>query len=284
MAASWCLAILLLPQSDRIDAFYVGHSLESDIPDMVMALAGPRFRFAEQNIPGAPLRWQWEEATRRKAQFEPQYQGYYSDRINAETDVLVLIDSVPRGEEPSLLESIDYTARFVEFARKRNPSVRVFYYEPWHHLTSGTAKRYEHDKASPSRDLAWRPRLQADRPKWDRVVAEVNHRSPGRIPVRLIPAGSKLGELDDAIRAGKMPGLTKIDQVFSDEIHLSPLGKYFVACVHFKSIFGESPVGKPFDIKDRWARPYWDRADWAGNTWKKPAANTVRALQEIAAR
>lgn len=275
------LCLLLAVQTSNVNAVYIGHSLISDIPDMVMAISGPKFKFKEQFIPGAPLRWQWEEPTREPRQGD-NFRGVYDKLINSDTSVLVMVDSVPRGEPASMEESADYAGRFLKFARSKNPTVRVFYYEPWHHITSGTPQRYEHDKHSPSRDLKWRPRIDADRPKWNSVVAQVNRENPGQVPMRLIPAATGLGMLDDSISAGKVPGLTSIKQLFDDEIHLNPLGKYFVACLHYRSIFGGKVAGKPFDISGRWGSPYWDKADWAGKTWKKPAAETVQAIQAIA--
>lgn len=274
------LLFLAFPAAD-VNAFYIGHSLESDIPDMVMALAGSEFRFREQNIPGAPLRWQWEEATRTSS-FEPQFQAVYTRGITPATTDLVLIDSVPRGEPESLRESVEYTTRFVKFARNKSPAARVFYYEPWHHLTSGTPQRDKDDRSSPSRELRWRERLRADRPKWDSVVRSVNAAVPGGTPVRMIPAGSALGTLDDVISAGRVPGLTRIRQVFDDDIHLNPLGKYFVACLHYRALFGRASEGRAFEIRNRWGAAYWDTKDWAGKTWPRPAKETVRALQRIA--
>ncbi|MDX2065350.1 MAG: hypothetical protein SFX74_06365 [Fimbriimonadaceae bacterium] len=272
---------LLACVAPSVNAFYIGHSLESDIPDMVMALAGSSFQFKEQNIPGAPLGWQWQEAN-RKSTFEPQFQAVYTRGITSATTDLVLIDSVPRGEPESLRDSIEYTTRFVKFARERNPRVRVFYYEPWHHLTSGTPQRDKDDRASPSRELRWRERLRADRPKWDSVVKAINAALPGGTPVRIIPAGTALGQLDDAISAGRVPGLARIRQVFDDDIHLSPLGKYFVACLHYRALFGQPATGRPYEIRNRWGVPYWDTKDWAGKTWPKPSAATVGAIQRIA--
>jgi hypothetical protein len=280
MLVSLCFAAIL-SQPQEVNAFYIGHSLSSDIPDMVMAIAGSGFKFRHQDIPGAPLRWQWEEAT-RKSEFEPQFQGRYHTHLTKDFNALVMVDSVPRGEEPSLMESIDYAGRFLTFARTKNPQIRTFYYEPWHHTTSGTPKRSEYDKSSPSRELTWRPRITADRPKWDRVVAEVNKQHPGAVPMKLIPAATGLGQLSDAIAEGKVPGLKKIEDLFSDDIHLNPLGKYFVACIHYRALFGGKVSGRAWDVKGRWGGAYYDTKDWAGNIYPKPSAATAKAIQAVA--
>lgn len=278
------VAVADVQSPTEIKAVYIGHSLESDIPDMVSAIAGGRLSFKEQNIPGAPLRWQWEEAERRELQPEPTFQGIYDTIITADTDVLVLIDSVPRGNEESLLESIEYTGKFVDFARSKNPDIQVYYYEPWHHVTTGTPQNSEYDKGNPNRVLRWRPRLKADHELWQRVVRDVNSAHPGGKPVRLIPAGLALAALSEAIEKGEVPGLDEDRDLFDDDIHLQPIGKYFVSCVHYAVLFEDSPSGKPWDIKNRWGQPYYDVADWAGKTWPKPNQETARALQQVAAR
>jgi hypothetical protein len=276
------LLVLAQTGSAKVDAVYIGHSLQSDIPDMVMALSDGRFSFKEQFIPGAPLRWQWDEPTRPKTDVEPHYQGRYNVLINSGTEVLVMVESVPRGEAPSMEESLDYTSHFLAFARSKNPNIRVFYYEPWHHITSGTPEADRDDRNSPTRTLRWRPRLKADRPKWDRVVAEANRKAPGKVPLKLIPAASALGQLSDEIEAGRVPGLRSARDLFDDTIHLNPLGKYFVACLHYRAIFGGTVSGKPFEIRNRWGGAYWDEKDWQGKVWKKPAAATIRAMHRVA--
>lgn len=255
----------------------------SDIPDMVNALAGGTMRFRHQDIPGAPLRWQWDEAS-RKSEFEPQFQGRYHTHLTGECKVLVLVDSVPRGDDASLAESIDFAGRFVSFARRLNPAIRSFYYEPWHDLRSGTPQRGQYDTSSPSRSLTWRPRIKEDRAKWDKVVGEVNKRHPGQQPLRLVPVATGLGMAHDLITSGRLPGLKTIDDLFSDEIHLNPLGKYFSACIHYRAITGGRVTGKPIDLKNRWGGAYFDAKDWTGKFWPKPAPATVKALQELADR
>lgn len=262
-------------------SFWIGHSLMSDIPDMVSALAGGSMKFRHQDIPGAPLRWQWEEAT-RKSNFEPQFQGRYHTHLSKEFKVLVMVDSVPRGDEASINESIDFAGRFLTYARRQNPSVRAFYYEPWHDLKSGTPQRSQYDTSSPSREMTWRPRIKEDRTKWDRVVVEVNKKNPGQVPLKLVPVATGLGMVFDAIHAGRVPGLKSINDLFSDEIHLNPLGKYFSACIHYRAIFGGKVMDKPYDVKNRWGSAYFDAKDWTGRFWPKPSPATVKALQELA--
>lgn len=274
--------------TEVVRAFYIGHSLTSDIPGMTRALANSdgriRFSFRHQDIPGAPLRWQWEEKE-RKSEFEPQFGGRYHLHLpQGDFNVVVLTDSVPRGGPELEAETIDYLGRFVDFARQHQPDVRIFYYETWPHLTSGTPRRSEYDTASPSRHLQWRPRLDADKVMWERIVREVNRKHPGSRPVRIIPSGQVLASIYDAINAGKIPGWTKIDSLFSDEIHLNNYGKYIVALSHYTAITGRSPIGLGMDIKDVWGGDYWDRKWWDGNTYPRPKPETVRAVQEIVAR
>lgn len=275
------LSATLAQPSSGSPSFWIGHSLMSDIPDMVNALTGGGMRFRHQDIPGAPLRWQWEEAT-RKSEFEPQFQGRYHTNMTKEFKVLVMVDSVPRGDAASISESTDFAGRFLSFARRQNPSVRAFYYEPWHDLKSGTPQRGQYDTSSPSRGLTWRPRIKEDRAKWDKVVAEANKKNPGQVPLKLIPVATGLGMAYDAIQTGRLPGLKRIEDLFSDEIHLNPLGKYFSACIHYRALFGGKVSGKPYDIKNRWGRPYFDEKDWTGRFWAKPSPATVKALQELA--
>lgn len=277
-------ALLLLHTApEPLEAVYIGHSLASDVPDFVMALATPeRFTFKEQFIPGSPLRWHWEETTRTEKAGQDHFRGSYDKIITAQTDLLVIIDSVPRGEAPSLDESVDYTARFLKFARAKNPQIQLYWYTPWHHITSGTPQASEYDKASPNRQLKFRERLDADHKLWQQVVTRVNQANPGPKPVKLLAADLALARLADQAAAGKVPGLASINDLFGDDIHLTPLGRYFIGCVHYAVIFNQSPVGKPYDVKNRWGQPYYGTPDWTGKTWTKPDPKTAQALQTIA--
>ncbi len=271
-----------------IRAFFIGHSLMSDIPGMTRALAESdgrtRFNFRHQDIPGAPLRWQWDAQSRRD-EFEPQFGGRYHRHLpGGDYNVVVLTDSVPRGGPELEAETVDYLGRFVDFARRQRPEVRVYYYETWHQLTTGTPANDPNDARSPHRKLLWRARIDADAAMWERIVRRVNAAHPGATPVRIIPAGRVLGAVCDAIEAGKIPGWTKKEDLFADAIHTNLYGKYVVALVHTAVLTGRSPLTMPVDMKDVWGGPVWDRRHWDGRTYPKPRPETVKALREVVAR
>lgn len=275
----------------RIDAFYIGHSLCSDIPDMVAAFCAshereqghPKFRFKEQSILGSPLANQWGQrdlSPAKRTPMEPQFQGYWFDELpKGGWDVLVLIDSVPRGKS-MMADTRKYAGKLIDAAVEQSPGLRVFVYEPWHCIQSGTEKGCDYDKVETSK-LKWRERLHADAPMWDQLVADLQQAQP-LAKVALIPAGRALGELADAIQAGKVKGFQSIQECFGDDIHLAPYGKYFVACLHYAAFTGKSPEGLPIDIKDRWGRSFWDTPNWAKQQWSAPKPEAVATMQAIA--
>jgi hypothetical protein len=278
------LACLPAP-AEPIKAFYIGHSLASDIPDMVQSLArdsGTPFGFKEQNIPGAPLRWQWNEG--RTHSGEPQYQANFDKALPGGLfNVLVVTDSVPRGGKELEEESADYLARFHAYAVEQNPQCQVYYYETWHHTTSGTPQNSEYDTQSPRRTLPWRERLDADQAMWEGIVAAANKKNDGKgLPVRMIPAGRALALLHDAIQKGAVPGFKESRDLFDDEIHLNPYGKYLVACVHYAVIFRKSPEGLTGDLKNRWGGSYWNTPNWQKKSWAPPSKEAVAVMQRIA--
>ncbi|TVR50449.1 MAG: hypothetical protein EA425_09995 [Puniceicoccaceae bacterium] len=277
-----------LAVAEPIRAFFIGHSLMSDIPSMTRGLAmadgETEFSFRHQDIPGAPLRWQWQEKE-RESTFEPRFGGRYHLHLPQETYThLIVTDSVPRGGEQLEAETVDYLGRFLAFAREHNPEVRVYYYETWHHLTSGTPDNSEYDTASPRRHLRWRQRLDADRAMWEDIVRRVNEAHPGAHPVRIIPGGQVLAAVHDAIEAGDIPEWSSINNIFGDEIHTNHYGKFIVALCHYAVLTGRSPVGLSGEIRDVWGNSYWDRRTWDGNTYPALRPETVRAVQKIVAR
>jgi hypothetical protein len=271
--------------ADSHRVFYIGHSLMSEIPGMTKALVESdrrsRFSLRQQEIPGAPLRWQWEEKDRGST-FEPHYGGRYHIHLKqGDFDTLVLTDSVPRGGAAMEAETIEYLGKFADFAREFRPDIKIYYYATWHFLTSGTSDNSPYDKDVPNRNLKWRERIDADAKMWERIVKQVNDARPGSPPIQIISGGAVLAALSDAIDAGQFPAWKSIKALFFDDIHPNYYGKYAEALAHYAVITGKSPVGLPADIRDLWGRPVWNHKNWAGHVFPAMPAETVKKMQEV---
>lgn len=262
--------------TQNLKAFYIGHSLSDQIPDMVKSLADDhaetQFNWVYQSIPGAPLRWQWQRKDNNDYNSNPpHYYGFY-DQIGGlpkgDFDVLVLTESVPRHwTQWGIFETYAYADSFYVYAKTQNPNIKVYLYEDWHCILSGTPTGCAYDINS----NPWRQRLTDDLPMWESVVDTLNKRHKPTNPVCLIPAGQGLARLYDSIQLGRVPEISSIEDLFSDDIHLTDIGKYFVACVHFGTLYGKSPVGLTHQTK------VW----WGGN-FVAPSPILARKLQEIA--
>jgi hypothetical protein len=62
--------------------------------------------------------------------------------------------------------------------------------------------------------------------------------------VLIVPTASAMAEAKRAVEAGRVPGLSDFDDFYSDDLHLSPKGRWLVANVVTASLGRESPVGK----------------------------------------
>ncbi len=260
--------------SQSINSFYIGHSLSDQIPDMVKSLAvdhsDVEFDWVYQSIPGAPLRWQWDRKEENDYVANPPYYYPFYDQEGGlpagNFNTLVLTESVPRYGE-LINETYEYADSFFVYANEYNPNIKVYLYEDWHCVLSGTPTGCDYDVDS----NPWRQRLEDDLPMWESVVDTLNTLYSPENPVCLIPAAQGLAHVYDSIYAGVMPGLTDILDIFSDNIHLTDVGKYFVACVHFATLFETSPVGLTNQTQV-----------WWGGDFEAPSPELALKFQEIA--
>lgn len=266
------LFVQLHAQSPR--TFYIGHSLSDQIPDMVQSLSNDHnavdFSWVYQSIPGAPLRWQWDRKEEDDyTPIPPNYYGFYDQNHGlpaGDFDVLVLTEAVPRYSE-IIDETYAYADSFYQYASSFNRDIQVYLYEDWHCLLSGTPTGCHYDVNS----NPWRQRLDDDLSMWESVVDTLNARHTPDNPVCLIPAGQGLAALYDSIQLGLIPDILMMDDLFSDDIHLNDLGKYFIACIHFAVIHKTSPVGLTNQLQV-----------WWGGDFEAPSPELALKFQEIA--
>ncbi|KIN64471.1 hypothetical protein Z946_3362 [Sulfitobacter noctilucicola] len=245
----------------------VGHSLFGTTgPTMLeqALLAGTGdAQVAAQIINGAPLRYNWEESDAAE--------GVDARAVLPEggTTHLILTEAIPLENHTKWSETEVYAQAFANLAISANPSAKVYVQETWHSLKSGTGESVEHDEKA---GTPWRERLEQDLPVWETIVAQIAaaNRSD-KATVALIPAGQAMGRLHDEIAAGRITGLSGIDALFADDIHLNDTGHYFVAMVQYAVVTGLDPLGLPVDFKDRF-----------GKSFDTPDQDLSRELQRVA--
>ncbi len=239
--------------------FYIGHSLTDNIPEMVKSLSDNHgsvaLNWRYQSIPGSSLEYQWtrKDPPNSYTSTPPAFYGFFhpTEGLPAGNFTsLVLTESVPRNT--SSIYSIPYTYRYADsffnYANTLNPNLQVYIYEVWHCLNSGTPTGCAWDVNS----NPWRQRLTDDLPMWESVIDTLQVRYNPQVNVCLIPGGQGLARLYDSIQVGAIPGISNINQLFSDDIHLTDVGKYFIACIHFAMLHHTSPVGLTNQLYNVW--------------------------------
>lgn len=250
-----------MPSSIDSNLFFVGHSLVSPrLPAMMNSLInsqGGDGRADYQLINGAPLGYNWRN-------------GAGAEGMNARTalatgryDVLVITEGIPLDEQIRWWDSNGAALNYFNLATSSNPNAQVYMYETWHGMTFGSINNNVN---------AWRTQIQNDIAKWEGIVDHVNaNRADGTKPMLLIPAGQAMINLIDAIGEGRVPGLSSVTQIFSDDIHLNDVGMYFIAMVMYATIGGVNPSDLPATTQNAW-----------GGNFTAPSAQLADALQLVA--
>lgn len=225
----------LLAPVERSRILFIGHSLvNQDMPAMLRSVAaslGCEVTTDVQLRSGAILKHGWEG--------ELPVEGVRAREVLATGayDVLVMTEAVDLDDMLRWMEPAEYAGRYQQLAVAHNPSVRVLLYETWH--DRGLVRNTWYGAARPQR---WREFLDEDLGKWESIAVGAAERN-GLPRMSIVPAGQALARLSDALRAGQVPGLAAEGELFSDAIHLAPIGNYFVALVQFATIHRRSPVG-----------------------------------------
>lgn len=249
------------PLSDSV--FFVGHSLVSPtLPEMIENLVSSQVGgtgFADyQVINGSPLAFNWDN-------------GASAQGANARTiipqgrhQVLVITEAVPLLNHTTWSDSNGNALRYYNLAMNASANNRVYLYETWHCINSGTSAGCAYDEND---HIPWRARLDSELARWESIANFVNaqKQAPQR-PMSIVPAGQALAHLHDEIAAGRVAGMNSSRELFTDDIHLSHQGFYFIAMVHYATLYGRSPIGLPNSIPGFGA----------------PTAAQARRFQEIA--
>ncbi|MGO4684077.1 hypothetical protein [Hyphomicrobium sp. 2TAF46] len=245
-------------QRDKVGAFYSGHSLSEGIPEVVEQIArslGNRLDFETQVLGYSLLR----QRTKGEDPSSSEWPGYRAghNRQGTGLDVaeeLRLPRRLPAGDKYDVLVVTErhdlpgiarkeHTAFYLTDIAKKllagNPDGEALLYHTWLNI-------------DPDAPWPWIDYERAVAPMWECIASRANLDLPARgdVPrVRVLPGGSALAELAAALWDGKVPGVAantpgaRVRLLFSDTVHMSDIGRYYIALVHYAVLFGRSPEG-----------------------------------------
>jgi hypothetical protein len=249
-----------------VHPYYVGHSLINlNMPAMVKSLAngaGKTSEYAYQIGNGANLWYQWDTLIGNE-------QGilWQNALPTGNFDAMIITEAVPLVGHLMWSRTHDFADSFLITAQNHRPDLRYFIYETWHCNTTGTPQGCAWDNHD---DLLWRPRLTADFPLWTGIMDTLKNHHPNA-QVWMVPAGQAFGMLVDSIEAGNVPTISDFTSLFTDDIHLTEVGNYFVACVVYACLFRQSPEGLTNQTFSEW-----------GISFNPPSADLALKMQQIA--
>ena len=222
-----------------------GHSLTDPIVPMLDAMVAAVGRGAARGriidrstIPGSPMDWRWNNRP-----------GYMPDARHdiARYEVLVLTERVPLSNTVQWHQSEDMALRWFTHAWTQGNGGRgaeTVLYASWVATDSGPGYANPHN--DPEGHLPFRERLPLEMARWQAIADHVNDRRPADAPpMQVIPGPLVMAAAADAIAAGQAPGLRRIEDLFTDTIHLNAAGSYLIALAHLAVIYGHDPRNVP---------------------------------------
>ena len=238
-----------------------GHSLtdpiEQPLITLVRAVGGAESQgmvIARSSVPGSTMEYRWQPESEMEID---------AKRDIAKYDVLVLTERVSVRDAMPWHDSKDYALKWFNHAWKNGNGGRgaeTVLYASWINIKSGPGNTDDND--SKEKIIPFRERLDLEMGSWQEIADHVNRNRPADSPpMRVIPGPIIMARLYDAIKAGTAPGLSRLEDIFEDDIHVNAKGGYLMSVAHLAVIYHRDPRDiPPLNGKDGWPRR--DTAEW----------------------
>lgn len=243
------------PARAHANVLFSGHSLLDPVPTPMVALVqarGDSIGWELQMIGGSPLR------VRTFGSEDAPWSGYQAgdNKNGSGRDILAELaaptqletgqhyDTLTVTERHDPLNTVQwentigYLRHFHDRVAEHEAGARTMFYQVWPDI----------DKANPAPWIAYQT---TELVIWECIAGKVNLslEAEGKPQnVRVIPGSQALARLVSAALDDAIPGVTgstqqKLDALFSDNVHLTPLSSYFIAALHYGATYGKSPLG-----------------------------------------
>lgn len=276
-----------------VNVFYTGHSLlNNPVADNVELLAsstGRRSNWNQQIVLGSPIRFRtrgwWNE--------DPAFNGYNLGTNRNGRESMDVIQELRSGATiggeryqalviterhdlvPTLIweDTVRNTRHFHERLIEGNPQASSYLYHSWLGVR---------DMGNP---WPWIEYERAAARTWQCVASRINTslaREGRGDRVHYLPAGLALADLAQQALSGWVDGISTgnaystMRQLFTDDVHLTPLGSYYMSLVTYAMLHRNSPVGAwaPAEVTAAQARSLQSHA------WNAMNAYAVQAPSE----
>jgi hypothetical protein len=254
-----CLSVMTIAiasQAAPVERLFVsGHSLtDPPMPAYLATIAGSLgtpLQWNMQSIPGSPIR------TRTEGSGPDHAYRHGTNRDGRTLDVLAewrtprtvsggLYDALLVAEQHGVLTALSFqdTPRALAGIHHRfteaNPQGHVWFYESWLSVD---------DKDAPERWIAYE---RAASPVWQCVALRASRmlEAAGKpSAIEPVPSGAALAALVERATTQQVAGISAatrretMNRLFADDVHLTPLGHYYMAAVVYATMWQHSPVG-----------------------------------------
>jgi GNAT superfamily N-acetyltransferase len=239
-----------------LKTYHLGNSLTDTINPWLKPIAdstGVEHTYARWTIPGAQVSWLWEHPGQGFG--EPAGAGFI-ETFAAQYAPIDHISLQPFAD-PSLDKEGPAALNLLKPVLASSPDVQVWIYAQWPPRDMpGQKDVFKTSSFATGANWALPPwKVERQPNNWEEAVensrtyheafrAWVDERIPGK-QVLVVPGGSALVKLKQAIDKGEIPGVTNFyDEHFSDDLHLSEKGQYMVALAFYSALYRQSPEGR----------------------------------------
>lgn len=232
-----------------VRTFHIGNSLTDTVDGWLAPLAesaGRTLEFHRFTIPGAPTDWLWNHPGSGFGD------NQYAEALARLAPIDHIVTQPFAGHNRAITNEADYSSRFFNRCREDSPDVQPWLYVQWpgpqfkDNWAQGKGATMGLNLKPAT---TWQDGVTNHTAYTEAVARLINGTWKGQ-PVRIIPGGAALAKLKTEIDAGRVSGLSDFfAEVFADNIHLKPRGRYLIALVHYACIFRESPEGKVSALK-----------------------------------
>jgi hypothetical protein len=238
-ALALLLAVPSLGRTNRI--YYIGNSVTDTIRyDGLRQLAESRGHvvpWGRQMIPGAPLEWLWDHPA----------DGFVQPPYGPPTNALPYYpwDTLSLQPFDRLMPSdTNFASLFINLGMPHNADMQVYIYSRWPRQ-SNFMPDYDGCWLA-SYNGGWGFQLET-RDFFEKVLLGLRSVWSNRLnkTVLMVPVGEAIYNLNQKVKAGRVPGFTSIAQLYADGIHFNDTGAYLVGCVYYSTLFKENPIGLP---------------------------------------